>query len=98
MSSKKNAPGATGALGDQLDGGSPTTVPRGSVIAYCRAERTDAPTGPYWLLVIDRCPLCGRPHRHGGGSDEHPSYGHRAAHCGGQTPRCYWLRPVEERE
>jgi hypothetical protein len=93
---KKNAPAATGAQSDRLDGGSPTTVPRRTVIAYCRPERISTSTGPYWLLTIDRCPLCRRQHRHGGGDGERPSYGHRAAHCGGQTLNGYWLQPVEE--
>ena len=38
--------------------------------------------GRYWVLTVDRCPHCGRPHQHGGGTlDEPSSLGHRAAHC-----------------
>ncbi|WP_415947739.1 hypothetical protein [Streptomyces sp. KLOTTS4A1] len=96
MSAKKNAPGATGAHSDRLDGGSTHTVPRSSVIAYCRAERVSTGTGPYWLLVVDRCPLCSHSHRHGGGDGERPSYGHRAAHCGRRDFGGYWLQPIEE--
>jgi hypothetical protein len=36
----------------------------------------------FWVLTIDRCPHCGRPHNHGGGSTDHaPALGHRLSHC-----------------
>ncbi len=35
-------------------------------------------------LVVARCPLCGKTHRHGAGkpgTPEYPVLGHRVAHC-----------------
>ena len=35
-------------------------------------------------LVVARCPLCGKTHRHGAGKPGTPGYpvlGHRVAHC-----------------
>lgn len=37
-----------------------------------------------YLLVVDCCPLCGKRHTHGGGTDPeqvHTFLGHRSAHC-----------------
>jgi|GEM_PF-5324537 len=34
-----------------------------------------------WTLTIARCPYCGKPHYHGGGDGDTPSFGHRGAHC-----------------
>ncbi|GGS27809.1 hypothetical protein GCM10010221_26820 [Streptomyces parvus] len=97
MSAKRNAPGATGALRDQLDGGSATTVARASVIAHCRAYAARGCFGRYWVLVIDTCPHCAERHTHGGGPGRRPSFGHRLAHCGGSPAgRGYWLEPTTE--
>lgn len=97
MSEKRNAPGATGALRDRLGGGSAPTVARASVIAHCRAYAALGCFGRYWVLVIDTCPYCRRTHRHGGGDQLHPTYGHRAAHCGSTSGgRGYWLEPTTE--
>ncbi|MFD7968578.1 hypothetical protein [Streptomyces clavifer] len=97
MSTKQSAPGATGAQRDQLGGRSTPTVARASVIAHCRAYAARGCFGRYWVLVIDTCPYCRRVHRHGGGDQLRPSYGHRAAHCGSAAiGRGYWLEPVTE--
>lgn len=97
MTTRKNPPAGNQGAGDQLGGGSATTVARASVIAHCRAYAARGITGRYWVLVIDTCPHCGRTHRHGGGEGLRPSYGHRAAHCGGNTiGRGYWLEPTTE--
>lgn len=97
MSNKKNAPAATGAQSDRLDGGSPTTVAAPDPTALCRAKKTRTSTGHVWLLVIRRCPLCRRSHTHGGGSGDEPFYGHRTAHChNGHPGTGYWLQPIEE--
>lgn len=34
-----------------------------------------------WPLIVDRCPLCGQRHSHGGGNGDAPVFGCRAAHC-----------------
>jgi hypothetical protein len=48
-----------------------------------------------WLWVVDRCPLCGSRHAHGGGAlsdDPYRLLGPRAAHCtGGTFPGGYLL-------
>jgi hypothetical protein len=98
MSSKTNAPAATGAQSDQLDGGSADRVAAGGPVAVCRARQV--PTiggGLVWLLIVRRCPLCRRSHTHGGGSGDEPFYGHRTAHCtNGKPGDGYWLQPAEE--
>lgn len=98
MSTKRNPPtGNRQGAGDQLGGGSVTTVARASVIAHCRAYAALGLFGRYWVLVIDTCPHCAEQHTHGGGPGLRPSYGHRLAHCGGSpTGRGYWLEPVTE--
>jgi hypothetical protein len=35
----------------------------------------------YWAITVERCPLCGRKHYHGGGDGPEPSLGARVAHC-----------------
>ena len=35
----------------------------------------------YWAVTVERCPLCGRKHYHGGGDGPEPALGHRLAHC-----------------
>ena len=41
---------------------------------------------PYWILEIAKCPLCSKPHSHGGGLvSEPPLLGHRQSHCLRQT-------------
>jgi hypothetical protein len=36
----------------------------------------------YWAVTIPTCPLCGKKHHHGGGTDpQRPVLGHRASHC-----------------
>src|SRR4051812_27851107 len=37
--------------------------------------------GRYWAVTVERCPLCGRKHYHGGGGDETPGLGYRNSHC-----------------
>jgi hypothetical protein len=46
-----------------------------------------------WIWVVERCPFCGREHRHGGGTRERPAFlGARAAHCtDGGPPKQYLL-------
>lgn len=41
-----------------------------------------------WELVVERCPLCGRRHVHGGGVGPDPVLGHRQPHCCAAVP-CY---------
>lgn len=97
MSTRKNPPAGNQGAEDQRASGSATTVPRGPVIAHCRAYAARGAFGRYWVLVIDSCPYCRRPHRHGGGDAMRPSYGHRSAHCGSTSPhRGYWLEPITE--
>lgn len=98
MSTQQSAPGGEPrALEDQLSGGSTTTVARGSAIAHCRAYAAQGAFGRYWVLVINTCPYCQRTHRHGGGDQLRPAYGHRAAHCGNTSAdREYWLKPTAE--
>ena len=34
------------------------------------------------LLIVKKCPLCGKQHCHGGGRDiKNPLLGHRVSHC-----------------
>lgn len=71
--------------------------PRTTVIAHCRAYAARGVFGRYWVLVVDTCPYCRRVHRHGGGDQIRPAYGHRAAHCvSSGHGRGYWLEPVTE--
>jgi hypothetical protein len=35
----------------------------------------------YWAVTVERCPLCGRKHCHGGGDGPEPDLGWRASHC-----------------
>jgi hypothetical protein len=35
----------------------------------------------YWAVTVERCPLCGKRHHHGGGDGPEPALGHRVAHC-----------------
>src|SRR5215212_9505237 len=35
----------------------------------------------YWAVTIERCPLCGKRHHHGGGDGPELALGHRVAHC-----------------
>ncbi|GHD13282.1 hypothetical protein GCM10010313_37930 [Streptomyces violarus] len=58
MSAKKNAPGATGALRDQLDGGSTHSVAR-----VKRAHPMIMATRGRVEFAV-RCPECGHLHRH----------------------------------
>ncbi len=37
--------------------------------------------GMLWWLIKIKCPYCGKPHNHGGGTDPKPDLGHRGAHC-----------------
>jgi len=42
-----------------------------------------------WLWVVDKCPLCGKRHTHGGGlieDDPFDNLGHRYAHCDSLKP------------
>jgi len=46
----------------------------------------------YWVLTLDRCPHCSKPHSHGGGSLDHPpALGHRLSHCVTRSPLDYEL-------
>jgi hypothetical protein len=38
--------------------------------------------GRYWAVTVERCPLCGKRHYHGGGDGPEPALGDRVAHCG----------------
>ncbi len=52
--------------------------------AFCTASRPAWRHGrenKQWSLVVDRCPLCGHRHVHGGADGETPILGDRAAHC-----------------
>ena len=47
--------------------------------------------------LVVTCPWCGKPHRHGAGSDPaRPAYGHRVAHCAEKYSRVN-NRPGESR-
>lgn len=48
-------------------------------LAHATATRTR--DGSAWKWTIERCPLCGKSHIHGGGDGGEPSGGHRVAHC-----------------
>jgi hypothetical protein len=37
--------------------------------------------GRYWAVTIERCPLCGKRHYHGGGDGPETALGARVAHC-----------------
>ncbi len=51
----------------------------------------------YWILQIDRCPFCHRPHVHGGGNlDGPPALGPRLSHCSDRRPLDYELVPEED--
>lgn len=55
------------------------------------------------LLRLAACPLCGRPHVHGGGylgKDPHDFEGHRTSHCPMRIPgdRGYILRIVDDQD
>jgi hypothetical protein len=39
--------------------------------------------GRYWAVTVERCPLCGKRHHHGGGDGPEPALGNRVAHCDG---------------
>lgn len=52
--------------------------------AFCTASRPAWRHGrrnSMWTLTVERCPLCGKRHVHGGGDGETPTLGHRVAHC-----------------
>ena len=56
------------------------TTSRDPVYAYALVERSRQ----CWLLVIPRCPFCGRGHQHGGGPlDEDPR-----RYLSGRVPHC----------
>jgi hypothetical protein len=51
-----------------------------------------------WLLIVEKCPYCGKKHTHGGGDGKLPgSYGFRVPHCFGDHPQ-YELIPAPEIE
>ena len=51
----------------------------------------------FWVLTVDCCPHCHRPHQHGGGSIDHaPALGHRLSHCVDRRARDYELIPIKE--
>lgn len=54
-------------------------------LAFAKLERTR--DGVAWKWTVERCPLCGKTHHHGGGDGDKPSGGHRVGHCrtGGRT-------------
>ena len=37
--------------------------------------------GRFWAVTVERCPLCGKRHHHGGGDGPEPALGARVAHC-----------------
>src|SRR5688500_13705943 len=40
-----------------------------------------SPRSGTWILVVSRCPFCGKRHSHGGGNGDTPDLGARRAHC-----------------
>jgi len=48
-------------------------------VALCTANRQ----GRIWSLTVEKCPLCGQRHHHGGGHYDAPYFGHRVSHCAG---------------
>jgi len=64
-------------------------------VAVCRALKVRTREGLAWELIVDKCPLCGLKHAHGGGVGPQPSYGERSAHCADRNQRGdYELVPV----
>ncbi|QIJ62221.1 bifunctional DNA primase/polymerase [Streptomyces sp. JB150] len=65
MSSKKNAPGATGALSDQLDGGSPTIVAQPTPWRHALTQATEAARRGFHVFPLGRgkLPAIRSPHR-----------------------------------
>jgi hypothetical protein len=61
------------------------------IVAISRATTHETPLasvsvvwssrGRYWAVTVERCPLCGKRHYHGGGDGPEPALGHRVAHC-----------------
>jgi hypothetical protein len=80
MSAKRNAPGATGALKNQLDGGSEL------IVTHLPGTARQAGAEPQETLLVD-CPHCGKFHLHAGGNVDRVRLGERRARCS-QVPLC----------
>lgn len=58
--------------------------PHGSIKAMTTVKRLINRDGTHrWSLTVERCPLCGKRHVHGGGDGPSPTLGHRVSHCAG---------------
>jgi hypothetical protein len=84
----------TEAINDQIED---QTESRLALLrAEIRRRKTDAETpraectvvwstrDTFWSVTVIKCPLCGRKHFHGAGSDREPDLGARRSHCGDQ--------------
>ena len=86
-----NANTMTMTLQERVASTNAAAVPKVEVHIHPSRSRHDS----YWVLTLDRCPHCGRPHTHGGGSLDHPpALGHRLSHCSDRRPLDYEL--IEE--
>jgi hypothetical protein len=83
-------------LAERVRASHPVTCPRVEVHIHPSRSKYDR----YWVLTLDRCPHCEKPHSHGGGSLDHPpALGHRLSHCVTRRPLDYELiSSIEEVE
>ncbi len=73
-----NANAITKTLQERVEATNAAAAPKVEFHIHPSRSRYDR----YWVLTLDRCPHCGRPHNHGGGSIDHPpALGHRLSHC-----------------
>ena len=73
-----NANSMNKSLQERVAATNDSACPRVEVHIHPSRSRYDR----YWVLTLDCCPHCSKPHSHGGGSLDHaPALGHRLSHC-----------------
>jgi len=83
-----NANTMTMTLQERVASTNAAACPQVEVTVHPSQSRYDR----YWVLTLDRCPHCGRPHTHGGGDLSHPpALGFRLSHCSDRRPLDYEL-------